>query len=261
MLPDEMDVTSQPHDVRTDSGSVVGREGACLIEAPPSSSAYQPHAGTAFTRPPPSGPRDPLFGQSEDSERSAAYPPLPVSPIKALSSVTGVSAYDRTSYFSQFGLNSYSDYVSHNAGIAPSRVPPPPPPPQSHYPDPHVPHGQTLPPVSFGPAAGGGGLSGTYWPGDGRTHSVLAAAAADPYGQYGGHGVASAYDSYKNAAFLRGTVYGQEAALGLNPARGYFTAAAARASETYQGKGSEERRKVRGAEVGWGGVGCGGGGD
>ena len=223
-----MEVTSQPHDVRTDSGSVAGREGACLTEVPPSSS-YQPHVGTAFTRPPPSGPRDSLFSHSEDSgERPAhAYPPLPVSPIKALSSVSGVSAYDRPSYFSQFGLNSYSDYVSHNAGLAPSRV--------QSYPDPHVPHvphGQTLPPVSF-PAAGGGGLSGTYW-GDGRSHSVL----ADPYGQYGAHGVTSpAYDSYKSAALLRGSVYGQETALGLNTARGYFTA---RASDTYQGKESTD---------------------
>lgn len=202
-----------------------GREGSCLGDTPPSlNPAYQPHVGTAFTRPQPSIPRDSIFGnnQSEvDSERSAhAYPTLPVSPVKALSSVNGGAAYaERSAYLSQFGLDSYSDYVTRNSALTSSRV--------QNYPEHHA-HGQTFSSVPF--TGGGGGLPGTYWA-DSRTHPTV--LAADPYSQYAGHSVTSAYDSaYKNAALLRGSVYGQEAALGLNTARGYFSA---RASDTYQG--------------------------
>ena len=135
-------------------------------------------------------------------------------------------SFDRAAYFSQFGLNTYSDYVTHNAAITSSRV-------QNYAAaaDPHVP--QSAFPTSF--PTGGGGLSGGYphW-GDGRPPTTV---LADPYSQYGGpHGVPSSYDSYKNAALsLRGSVYaGQEAALGFNAAaRGYFSA---RASDTYQGE-------------------------
>ncbi|XP_076450570.1 uncharacterized protein LOC143286734 isoform X2 [Babylonia areolata] len=239
---EEMEVTSFPQDMKTDA-MLTAPEELCLANTSPhtattttttTSPSYLPHPGTAFTRPPPSAPRDPHYSQSEDSQRLAAtthgYPPLAMSPAK-----TGAAGYERTSYFSQFShhLNTaYSDYVSHNTAVTSPRVP-------THVADPHSQgFSQTFSATPGGPfSAGGGGLSagGYHW-GDGH---ASAAVLADPYSQYAGvHGVSSAaaYDSYKNAALLRaGPVYGQEAAaLGLNAAaaRGYF---AARASDTYQG--------------------------
>ncbi|KAK7476909.1 hypothetical protein BaRGS_00031848, partial [Batillaria attramentaria] len=191
---DEADPVASHHDVRADSGSRGGREVDCLNGAPPSL-GYLPHSGTAFTRPPPSAPRDQLLVQSDDTERTPTHP-LSVSPVKPLSSVNGVT-YERPPYFSQFGLNSYSDYVTHNAAMTSSRV--------QNYPDHHA---QTFPPVSF--SASVPGMTSGYWA-ENRAHAVL----ADPYPQYGHHGVTSAYDTYKNAALIRGSVYGQEA-LGIS---------------------------------------------
>nr|KAG5692164.1 hypothetical protein BaRGS_020712 [Batillaria attramentaria] len=75
-----------------------------------------------------------------------------------------------------------------------------------NYPDHHA---QTFPPVSF--SASVPGMTSGYWA-ENRAHAVL----ADPYPQYGHHGVTSAYDTYKNAALIRGTPLAVGSAYGGN---------------------------------------------
>lgn len=175
-----------------------------------SPTAIHPHAGTAFTRLQVSIPRDLNQCSPIDADKvtAHAYPALPASPVKPIGSLNGVTYAERPSYLPQFNLNTFSDYTT-----ATSRV--------QNYSE-HPSHPQSaFPPVTF--SASMSGISGGYWT-DSRAHAVL----GDTYPQYGHHGVTSAYGS---AAFIRSTVYGQDA-LGINSARGYFHG---RAAESFQG--------------------------
>ncbi|XP_048242629.1 DNA-binding protein RFX6-like [Haliotis rufescens] len=172
--------------------------------------SYEPLNGTAFSRPTPSAvARETSFALHEDATRgNFNHASLPLSPIKHYSSFNGTS-YDRPSYLPQFGLNSYSDYVTHNNAFTSTRV--------QTYPDSHA-HAQTFPSVPI--ASGLAHSPGSYWS-ESRTHPAF---TTDPYGQYNYNNIAPAYDSYKKGSLIRGSVY-QESfnRSAFDSARGYYS--------------------------------------
>jgi hypothetical protein len=153
--------------------------------------------GTAFTRPTPSGNRDTSFFHDESPRPGLAHASIPLSPLKHYPTFNG-GTYDRPSYISQLGLNSYTDYVNSNPSFAASRMP--------NYSDAAVAHAQTFPSVPLSSTLSPASAS-SYWSvtaADSRAHPSF----HDPYNPYTySKCFPSSYDTYNKSSFLRTAPY------------------------------------------------------
>ena len=176
---------------------------------------YQPVSGTAFSRPPPSNPvRDVTLNYPAASGRSGVSDALPLAAMKHYSAFTNGS-FDRPSYLSQLGMNTYSDYVTTNNSLR-----------MQTFSDTQV----RSQPFSTGPFTANLNPAGsTYWT-DSRT---LTPFPADPYGQYGYSSIGASYDGYKKNSLMRGGVYSDSYNRpAFETSRGYYT----RAHDNLQGE-------------------------
>lgn len=157
---------------------------------PGAADSYSTMNGTAFSRPAPSIHRDPCsLPFSEESCRTGiSHSSLPLSPLKHYSSLNG-SAYERPTYISQYGLNSYGDIMNTNNSFTTPRVQP--------YGETHI---NSFPTVPFTGSVPQGTTS--YWA-DSRTHPTF----HDTYNPYSYNKFHSSYDTYNKSSFLRGSSY------------------------------------------------------
>lgn len=157
---------------------------------PGAADSYSAMNGTAFSRPAPSIHRDPcnLAFPEENCRSGISHSTLPLSPLKHYSTING-SAYDRPTYISQYGLNSYGDIMNTNNSFTTPRVQP--------YGESHINSFTAVPFTGSVPQA-----TTSYWA-DSRTHPTF----HETYNPYGYNKFHSSYDTYNKSSFLRGTTY------------------------------------------------------
>lgn len=157
---------------------------------PGAADSYSAMNGTAFSRPAPSIHRDPcnLTFPEENCRSGISHSTLPLSPLKHYSTING-SAYDRPTYISQYGLNSYGDIMNTNNSFTTPRVQP--------YGESHINSFTAVPFTGSVPQA-----TTSYWA-DSRTHPTF----HETYNPYGYNKFHSSYDTYNKSSFLRGSTY------------------------------------------------------
>lgn len=143
-------------------------------------------AGTAFSRPVPATIREQcaLSFSDEPCRGSMTNSSLPISPLKHYQPFNGPS-FDRPTYLSQYGLNSYNDIIGSNSSLTASRMPP--------YTDTHT---QTFTHIPFSANVP---QPTPYWPPDSRAHTYH-----DHYTAYSYNKLPTPYDK---GSFLRGAAY------------------------------------------------------
>lgn len=172
----------------TEEGDIRGIDDNRLL--PTNNNTYMPMAGTAFSRPVPSSIREQCaISFAEDSCRGhVTNSSLPLSPLKHYTAFNG-SSFDRPTYLSQYGLNSYNDIIGSGSGLSTSRMQP--------YSDSHPQSFSHIPFTTSMPQP-----PSAYWTPESRPHTYH-----DPYTPYSYNKLTTPYESFNKGPFLRGTTY------------------------------------------------------
>ncbi|CAG2213287.1 RFX6 [Mytilus edulis] len=156
----------------------------------PNNNNYMPMAGTAFSRPVPSSIRDPcsLSFAEESCRGNVTNPSLSLSPLKHYTPFNSAS-FDRPTYLSQYGLNSYNDIIGTGSSLTATRMQP--------YTDSHS---QSFSHIPF--SASMPQPPSAYWTSDSRPHTYH-----DHYTPYSYNKLTTPYETLNKGSFLRGAAY------------------------------------------------------
>ncbi|XP_063399638.1 DNA-binding protein RFX6-like [Mytilus trossulus] len=156
----------------------------------PNNNNYMPMAGTAFSRPVPSSIRDPcsLSFAEESCRGNVTNPSLSLSPLKHYTPFNSAS-FDRPTYLSQYGLNSYNDIIGTGSSLTATRMQP--------YTDSHS---QSFSHIPF--SASMPQPPSAYWTSDSRPHTYH-----DHYTPYSYNKLSTPYETLNKGSFLRGAAY------------------------------------------------------